>query len=80
MELARSTLLVGEGRLTGARQVNGQIRFFIDNEGMIVKRDMPAGSRGLTREHFISYADEYTETANMAVSLYGDELEIKALA
>ena len=79
MDLSRSTLIVGEGRLTSARQIDGQIRFFIDAEGMITKRNMQAGSRGLTREQFASYADEYTETANAAVSLYGDELEVVRL-
>jgi len=76
MDLARSTLLIGEGRLTGARQAGDTLRFFIDSEGMIIQRDMQADSRGLSREQFASYADDYTETAAARISLFGDELEV----
>ena len=79
MQLNRSTLLVGEGRLSGANQVGDSIRFFIDDSGMIVRRNMQANSRGITREQFASYADEYIQTQNFAVSMYGDELEVARL-
>ena len=78
MILERSTLLIGEGRLSGAREIDGQLRFFIDSNGFIASRDMPLSGRGLTREQFASYADEHTQTLTHAVSIYGDQLKVQS--
>jgi len=77
MTLSRSTLKVGEGRLSGASLNNGIIEFFIETDGAIFKRTMPQDRRGISSEGIVSYADEYIKTELSKVSLMGNEIEIE---
>ena len=78
MQFSKSTLLLGEGRLSGAvEKSDGAIRFFIDRGGAVVERTMVAGRRGISKETFVSYADDYTETMTAAVSRYGNEARVR---
>ncbi|MCL2061229.1 MAG: hypothetical protein FWH03_01200 [Firmicutes bacterium] len=80
MRFSKSMLLVGEGRLTGAvERDGGAIEFFIDTDGAIVKRRMRRGSRAVSKGEIVSYADDYTETASLSISLLGNELEVKTI-
>jgi len=73
----RSNIIIGDGRVSGAVEKNGEIHFFLDSEGMIVERTMAVGRRGVSREEFKSFADDYTETLNSSVALWGNEIEVK---
>jgi len=79
MTFTRGTFAVGDGRISGAVQRGGDIHFFIDIDGMIVKRTMQVGRRGIGAQEFVSYSDEYTQTQNRAVSLWGNEAEVSHL-
>ena len=79
MRLSRSTLLVGDGRLTGAVERNGRLHFFIDSDGIIIQNSMEVGRRGVANEGFESYADEYTETVNARISQFSGELQVEPL-
>ena len=65
MIFQRSTLFIGDGRLSGAVERNGRIYFFIDEGGIIIQKSMETGRRGVQNEGFVSYADEYAETAHL---------------
>jgi len=78
MQFAKNMLLVGEGRLSGAVERDGCLDLFIDVGGAIIKKSIPAGRRGTTKGGVVSYADDYTETALSRVSLFGNEIELKA--
>jgi len=76
MQFTKNMLLVGEGRLSGALVRDGTVLFFIDSGGAIIKKSMPEGRRGVKNGGFVSYADDYTEAGDVAVSLYGNEIEV----
>jgi len=80
MVFTRGTFVVGDGRLSGAVEKDGAIHFFIDIDGAIVKRTMQIGSRGVSAQEFVSYADEYTHTPQTRVSMWGNEVTIENLA
>ena len=79
MIFLRSMLFIGEGRLSGAVEREGKIDFFIDFDGAIIKKSIHRGRRGVAGNEPVSYADDYTETRNLAFSLVGNEIETRLL-
>ncbi|MCL2847584.1 MAG: hypothetical protein FWE13_02380 [Firmicutes bacterium] len=74
LNFERNARLIGDGRISGAVERNGEIHFFLDTDGAIMRRTMPVGARATTQEQFVSFANEYTEVANASVSLFGQEI------
>ena len=76
MQFSKSMLFIGEGRLSGAVARDGRYEFYLDSDGAIVKKSMPEGRRVVSKGEIISYADDYTETEQASVTLFGNEIEI----
>ena len=79
MIFTRGAFAVGDGRLSGAVEKDGAVHFFIDIDGMIVRRTMQLGSRGVSNQEFVSYADEHTQTMHTTVNVWRNEVEITRL-
>ena len=76
LTFAQNPRLIGDGRITGAREAGGEYHFFIDTNGSIAARTMPVDKRAVGREEFVSFANEYTEADSFSISLYGQELKV----
>lgn len=73
MRFTKSTVTVGRGRVSSARETENGTRFIVDNDGALVVRTIPHGSRQplFSGGETVSFADDCFELDNGRVERRG---------